>query len=203
MPNRTTAVLVIAICHFAFGGLGLLCNVCSGVGSLAGDANPLRQLADQKMRDDAERQREKERIKAAKLPGYRFYTSFNVTMTWILSAAMVAAGFGLLYMKSWGHWLSTGYGVASILCNLVGLFYGIFYLNPLETELMRNNPPPPGLDQQQAEMAAGIAGPLGNAMPCCFMIYPLAVLIVMFLPSTLAAFGSRNRRRTRTDDGDD
>jgi uncharacterized protein YneF (UPF0154 family) len=200
MPNRTTPVLVIAICHFVFGGLGLFCNVCSGVGRLAGDANPLRQLADQNMRDKAERQQANERIKAVKLPGYRFYTSFNVVMSWVLSAAMVAAGFGLLNVKPWGHWLSTGYGIASILCGLVVLFYGIFYLNPLEMELLRNNPPPAGLNQQQTKEILEAVGPLASAGPCCLMIYPIAVLVVMFLPSTLAAFSGGNRSRTNIDD---
>jgi hypothetical protein len=202
MPKRTTAVLVIAICHFVFGGLGLFCNTCSGVGSLAGDANPLRQLADQNMRDKAERQKANERIKVAKLPGYRFYTSFNVVMSWVLSAAMVAAGFGLLYMKPWGHWLSTGYGIASILTGFVVFFYSIFYLNPLEMELLRNNPPPAGLDQEQAAAVMDAVGPVASAGPCCLMIYPIAVLVVMFLPSTLAAFG-RGRRKDDTGTDDD
>jgi hypothetical protein len=198
MPNRPTAVLVIAIIHLTLGGLGLFCGVGVQVMRVTGLGKALASAAPQN-REQQARTEANEQIKAAKLPGYRFYTSFSSVMSLVLSAALVAGGLGLLWLKPWGHWLSTGYGVASILTELVVLLYGILYLNPLEMELLRNNPPPPGVNQQQVDLIAGIAGTVGSAMPCCFMIYPIAVLVVMFLPSTLAAF-SGGRPPPGTDD---
>src|SRR5262249_2521803 len=119
MSKRPTAVLVIAICHFLFGGLGLFCGVCSGVMSASGAGKEFGKEFAKGLNPDAERQAEKtqanERIKEARVPGYRFEKSFEVAMDWVLSLALVAAGFGLLYMKPWGHWLSTGYAIARIL----------------------------------------------------------------------------------------
>src|SRR5262245_21283962 len=130
MSNRTTPILVIAICHFVFGGLGLFCSVCGGVMSATGLGVEMAKAFVPNPEQQAERTKENERTLVARVPGYRFYKSFEGAMDLILSGAMVAAGFGLLYMKSWGHWLSTGYAFASILVGIIFVFYHLSYLGP-------------------------------------------------------------------------
>jgi hypothetical protein len=187
MPKRPTAVLVIAICHFFFGGIGLSCAACSGVLGASGLGMEFAKGFNPDVERQAEKAKANERLKVERVPGYRFYTAFDAVMTWVLSAAMVAAGFGLLWVKRWGYWLSTGYAMASIFVGIVAVFYNLSYLGPIEEEIRRNNPPP-GMNAQQAEIEQTIA-PVANALgPCCLTIYPIAVLVVMFLPSTLAAF---------------
>src|SRR5262249_10340736 len=131
MSKRPTAILVIAIFHFLFGGLGLFCGVCSGVMSASGAGKEFAKRFDPDVERQAEKAQANERIKEARVPGYRFEKSFEVAMDWVLSLALVAAGFGLLYMKPWGHWLSTGYATARILMSIVLFFYNLEYLAPV------------------------------------------------------------------------
>jgi hypothetical protein len=201
MRSRPTAVLVIAICHFIFGGLGLFCGACSGVMGASGLGAQFAQRFDPDAQRQAEKRKADERIMVARVPGYRLYTSFNVAMTWILSGAMVASGIGLLSMKPWGHWLSTGYAMASILVNVVVIYYGLTYLGPVELELMRNAPPP-NMNRDQVEMVSAFAQASVVGGPCIMMTYPIVVLVVMLLPSTVAAF-NRGRRRDVANTDDD
>jgi hypothetical protein len=201
MRKRSTAVLVIAICHFVLGGIGLSCGVCSGVLGATGLGMEFAKGFNPGAERQAEKAKANERLKAERVPGFRFEKSFETAMDWVSSIALVAAGFGLLYMKPWGHWLSTGYAFSRILLCIVFFFYQLEYLAPVEAEILRNNPLP-GMNPQQAEIAEYSAEAGAAIGPCILMVYPVVVLVIMLLPSTLAAF-SRGRRAEGPSPDDD
>jgi hypothetical protein len=186
--RRPTAVLIIAILHFVFGGIGLLCNVCGGVMDLAG--SPQARAADPQQ---ARRKEVTEQVMSQRIPLYRAYTLGNKISSLLTSLLMIASGVGLLLMQSWGRWLSVVYAVLSILVNLIVLVYTIAFFTPAYEEVFRRLPPQS--DQEQLAMSISKVG--GPGMACVMLIYPVAVLIVMLLPSIGAAFrAAKKRRRT-------
>jgi hypothetical protein len=200
-----TAVMVIAILHFVFGGLGLLCGVCGGVMELAGGAKAFPQAGDAEQRAHMQRQEERriltEKVQNERIPFYQAYTATNRVMNLVLSAVMVVAGFGLVYLKSWGRWLSVGYAVVSLLLQLVVLFYTVVYFGPAKQEVYRIMPPA----DEQERMEYSLAMPITPVCSGLVLLYPLAVLVVMFLPSVAKAFQPRppSRRRRREEDYDE
>ena len=212
MPRRNVppAVLVIAVLHLIFGGLGLLCFGCSGVMNLAGGQKALAGMGTPEQQRQAEAQRRRkevtDQVHAERVPLYRVYSTTNSVLSVLFSLAMVASGVGLLYLQSWARWLSVGYAVLSLLANVVVLVYTLAFMNAADAEAFRRLPP----QTEQEQMAYNIvrsAGPLVSLLPGVMAAYPAAVLIVMLLPSTGRAFsgrdaGKRRRRRFHEDDED-
>jgi uncharacterized protein involved in cysteine biosynthesis len=189
MPRRRpTAVTVIAILHLVFGGLGLLCGICSGILDLA----PTQTQAGSSSPQASQQARKEitEQVLSQRVPLYRAYTIGNRVSGLLTSVLLVAAGIGLLQMQSWARWLSVVYAVLSLLVNLVGFVYTVAFFTPAYAEVFRQLPP----QNDQERMASDIARVTGPAIPCLVMIYPVAVLIVMLLPSVGAAFRPRKKR---------
>lgn len=186
MPRqRPTAVLVIAIFHLIFGGLGLLCGVCGGIMDLVGTPNAQTGASAQQARKEVT-----EQVLSQRVPLYRAYTIGNRVSGVLTSLLLVAAGIGLLQLQSWGRWLSVGYAALSLLVNFIGFVWTLAFFTPAYNEIFRRLPP----QNDQERMAADIARVTGPAVPCVIMIYPVAVLIVMLLPSVGAAFRPRKKR---------
>src|SRR5947209_9931292 len=111
-PKRPTAVTVIAILHFVFGGFGLLCGIYGAAmqlgggnamfagagGAQAGQPSPLQQ----------EMQKQ---INEAK-PGPVNYARMGGSL--LTSVLMIVSGVGLLQMQPWSRTLSILYAILSM-----------------------------------------------------------------------------------------
>jgi hypothetical protein len=185
-----TAVLVLAIFHFILGGYGLLCGLCSGVTVLTGGntaalfsfGNP--QLAQQQQAQ----QEAMQRVLKERVPHLQAYQAVTVVVSLALSAALIVAGMGLLYLRGWARALSLLYALFSILQTLLTAFYSFVYVTPATEEAFRQMP---NMDPQQAHVMQSVGPmmlPLMVVGVLIQLVYPVTVLIIMLLPSVRAAF---------------
>jgi hypothetical protein len=188
--KRPTSVLVIAIFHFVFGGLGLLCGLpalvmqASGMGRV-GAAPPAgatqQQIEMQEMQVRVQQRTEQE------APLQKTLAPINMVINLLLSLVLVVAGFGLVKMLPWGWWGSVVYAAASILMQIYLILFNLLYSMPIGgrilDEELKSRPtlqPLAGFLQLIIPLAIGLAV-LG-------LIYPTIVLIVMSRPKVRAAF---------------
>jgi hypothetical protein len=220
MPRRKVppAVMTIAILHFIFGGLGLVCGGFSALANLTGGQKALARMGTPEQQRQAEAQKRRQevsdRVHAERVPLYRVYSTTNQVLSVLFCLAMVASGFGLLYLQPWGRWLSVGYASLSLLANVVVLVYTVAFMNAADEEVFRRLPPQTEQEQMAYSMVRS-AGPVIACLPALLAAYPAAVLLVMLLPSTARAFrgqaagGTRRRRyvdeydEEADDDGDE
>ncbi|HEY7313586.1 MAG TPA: hypothetical protein VH643_29820 [Gemmataceae bacterium] len=188
MPRqRPTIVSIVAILHFVFGGIGLLCNLCGGLMDAMGTPQAQARAADPQQ---ARRKEVTEQVLSEKIPLYRAYTVGNRVSSLLSCLLMIASGVGLMLMQSWGRWLSVVYAALSILVNLVVLVYTIVFFTPAYEEVYRRLPP----QSDQERIAKDVAQVAGPGFACFVLIYPALVLVVMLLPSVGAAFRPRKKR---------
>jgi hypothetical protein len=198
--ERPTIVLVMAILNIVMGSLCSVSQLCT-VGSLAfmsqlgnmpappgpqGTPNPLQEVS--KMYDY--------------VPGFYAITISYAALAIILQVVLIFAGVGLLYMRPWARWTSVGYSVAVILLSFAHMIYGIVYVQPGMERWQRDflakmsvgpAPPPPPSSPIAGVASAGV----GFVMN---IIYPIALLIVMFLPMVGAAFAGKRSFPIEPDD---
>jgi hypothetical protein len=188
-PYRPSAVLVVAILQITFGALALLCTLCGAFQVVGGNkllmpaGNP-QAAQQQQFQDDMERTLEE------KVPHYQLVQYSNLVLGPLAGAVMIVSGIGLLKMRRWGRWLTIGYACYNIVSGILSFIFTITYTIPamrefVEAESRKPNLPPgqgPALSMT-GMMASGIAyGTLA------LMIYPIGLLIVMFMPDVRAAF---------------
>jgi hypothetical protein len=202
------AVLVIAVLHLIFGGVGVLCLGVGGLMDLAGGQKALAHMGTPEQQRQAEARRRRtevtDQVHAERVPLYRIYSTTNKVLSVLFSFALVASGLGLLYLQPWARWLSVGYAVLSLLANVVALVWTVAFMNAAEEEAFRRLPPQTEQEQMAYSMVR-TAGPLISCMPALLAAYPAAVLIVMLLPSTGRAFRARGavKKRRRVDEYDE
>ncbi|HEY7308619.1 MAG TPA: hypothetical protein VH643_04565 [Gemmataceae bacterium] len=194
--QRTTPILVIAILHLVGGGLGLILSLC-GCGGLVmtnalssaiptvpqrpGQPPPPPSAADtMKYYNDH-------------IPGYRAFTFGGLALSLMLDIMLLAAGIGLLNVQPWARWLSLVYAPISILNRLVSFVYQLVWVLPVTQELYAKNPAMAGMSS-----FVTIGGGIGLVVSLLFILYPIAVVVLMLLPSTAAAF--RGELPSREDD---
>jgi hypothetical protein len=104
-----------------------------------------------------------------------------IPLGFLAAGVSIAAGVGLLKLKSWGRALSIGYAIYSIVASLLGAVLNyIFIMQPLMERASQKSGP---------EAAALIGGAIGGTFGSCFgMIYPVLLLIFMLRPNVVAAF---------------
>ena len=114
-------------------------------------------------------------------PGYAAWMKITIPLGFLAAGVSIAAGIGLLKLKSWGRTLSIGYGIYAIVAGLLGVMLSfIFVMQPLMQQASQKSGP---------ESAALIGGAIGGTIGGCFgMIYPVLLLIFMFRPKVVAAF---------------
>jgi hypothetical protein len=193
MPTRRrpVPVLVIAILQLVFGGFGVVCGLCGAVGSLAGDPSKWGgQFGAQTDPAPAKLQELNKQIEEQKVPAAKAYHVINQVLNWVLSFLMIASGLGLLAMHSWARWLAVGYAALSLLLHCVVAIYTIAFLNPAMQEAFQQMPVQ---DQQRLQPILTVSLVVAYAMVFVMPIYPIAVLVVMLLPSTGRAFQPQRR----------
>ena len=195
MPKpRPALVTVVAVLHFVFGGLGLLCQTTNGILQVSGVGEKFSTMfqpasnvqADPQMKKQMEMQ-EKMQKAIKDVPGAQAKLWADLGQDTVLSACLIVAGIGLLQMRPWGRTLSLFYAVLSILYKIGSIVYAAVYLLPamqaLGKELSGDDPVSKfmGFTMQFSPY-------VGMGMLVGQMIYPIFVLIAMLVPSVVAAF---------------
>ena len=161
---RPAAFTVFGILNIVFGAMGLLGIISSAVmlSSSAFADNPAMKAMHNS-------------------PGYLLWFKITAPIGIVASLALIAAGFGLFFVKPWGRIISIIHAIFSIVMSIAGTVVNyLFLLRPLLEEAHRQHGP---------EAAGAIGGAIGGLFGSCFgFIYPIALLIVMTRPSAVAAF---------------
>jgi hypothetical protein len=194
MPaKRPTAVLVMAILNFVFGGGNVLCSLCAGVGIaiLALMINQPGMANDPNMRELKEVLASMNRDIPLMIP----FAIGSAVVGLILSIILIIAGIGLLKLRPWARNLCIFYGVVAILVQIGELLFRILYMGPATEEWQRNFVAHHGQIRPQANNPFA-SNPAANSVlevagTIFGMAYAIALLVVMFLPRVSAAFSGR------------
>lgn len=165
--QRPVSLTVLGILNIGFGVLGIL-GIATTIGMLSSESyadNPALKV----MRDS---------------PGYMTWLKLTVPLGIVSSLVLVAAGIGLLKVKSWGRIMSIAHAIYSIGFGIAGIVVNYLYLmRPLFAAAQR---------QQGPEAAGAIGGAIGASVGGCFgLIYPVVLLVFMTRPGVIAAFRPR------------
>jgi hypothetical protein len=182
--QRPTSITVLAVFHFIFGGVGMLCNLCDAA-THAGNSAKLFGAA-----PDAEEE-EIEEIMNRKAPNFQRVAIGDTILSLLASGALIAAGIGLLLMKSWARYVSLGWAAIIVLEKICVAAYFVIAGFPALTEMMH----------AAAEGDADLAGQRGMLEtiitfmkvylvtgPCLLSIYAVIVFVVLLTPTASAAF---------------
>lgn len=164
---RPTTVTVFGILNIIFGSLGLLCTPLSLL-ALFVPQNPSfpNPALDLMKSNDA----------------YRTWMIVSVALGTIVSGVLLAAGIGLLMLKSWGHKASIGYSIYAIVMGLLSIPMSYFFVvAPLMAQANQTQSP----QQQGAAFGGAIGGLFGG---CLGLIYPILLLVFMKQPNVVAVF---------------
>jgi hypothetical protein len=204
--KRPTSVLVIAIFHFIFGGLGLLCGLPGLVMQASGFGNaakaPLPAGASQQQIDLHDMQVRVQQRSEQAAPLQAQVLMVNLILNLLISLLLVVVGFGLVKMQWWGWLGSIVYGVARIVMQIYTLLFSLLYslprTGPILEEELRSRP-----SLQPMAFVYQIVTPLAIVAAVLGLIYPIIVLIVMSRPKVRAAFRGESIGADHTDDFDD
>jgi hypothetical protein len=187
MPSRPVPVIVIAVLHLVFGGLGLMIDLCGAAMIVAGNPFASLQPRGAPSTELQRRIQNMEQEVAAAIPGYRLSQVANLTVDFALDGMLIAAGIGLLKMMTWARLLSIVYACTSIVHKLISVVLSYVVVLPLMENWLRSLPAQTPQEQVFINtMSASMW--LSGIMVLAYAIYPVAVLIVMFLPAVSAAF---------------
>jgi len=195
-PRRPPAVFVMAILNFVFGGLGLVCMTCTGIGTgfltymseqPFGLANPYSGMME---------------IMKREAPGYVPMIWAHVVLETALAVVLIVSGTGLLGMRRWAWWSSVGYALVTIAWQIAYALYTIAYVVPamrlwskhMMTELQKQNPNSPAPPNFGDNPVLNSLGPILGAG--FWIAYAVALLIVLFLPHVSAAFKAQRALAT-------
>jgi hypothetical protein len=189
---RPTAVLVLAILHFVGGGLGLVADLFA-VGMQVVAANqagaapgPNQPVTPQNFGAGLNRHVEEN------VPYYHALTFGQLALGLVLDLLLLVGGVGLLGMRPYGRNVSLVYAVLSILNRLFALVYGFAVVLPVTNEYLDK------VAQQNPGMSAAVTGGrvggvIGLLVGSVFILYPIAVLIILLQPRVAAAFRDGKR----------
>jgi len=168
--NRPTSVTVFGILVIVFGVLGVLGILGSLVlflPQMANSSNPVIKL----IHDN---------------PAYATWMKFSIALGVVVSAAVLAAGIGLLRLRPWARTFSIGYAIYSLVMVPVSMMVNFFLLTrPLLAQAQQQHGP---------EATGAIAGAVGGLFGSCFgLIYPVLLLIFMLRANVKAAFNPADR----------
>jgi len=162
--QRPTAVTVFGILNIIFAALGFITMIAS-VAMFAAVGTDTKNPVIQLIHDS---------------PAYAAWMRVSIGLGLVASAALLAAGIGLLKLQPWARILSIVYAIYSMMMVLVGTVVNYVWLvQPLLAQAHK---------KQDAE-AGAIGGAIGGMAGGCFgMIYPILLLIFMLVPKVSAAF---------------
>ena len=114
-------------------------------------------------------------------PFYAAWLKISILLGLLSCSALLAAGIGLLRLKSWARTLSIVYAIYAIVFGILGTVVNfIFLVEPMLKEAQH---------QQGPEAASALGGAIGGSFGGCLgMIYPVLLLFFMTRPAVVAAF---------------
>ncbi|MGO9246559.1 MAG: hypothetical protein ACLPT4_11725 [Verrucomicrobiia bacterium] len=158
--QRPTSVTVFGILNIVFAALGIFGTIAAIVLFLAppDPNNPILKSMYEN-------------------PAYAIWFKVEIPLGILSSAASLASGIGLLYLKSWARTLSMAYAIYAILLGILGTAVNFMLYRPIVEKL-------------QGPAAAGaIGGMIGGSIGGCLSLaYPVLLLIFMSRPTVTAAF---------------
>lgn len=127
------------------------------------------------------------------VPAYLAVEVSNYVLMLVLSVLLLIAAIGLLRMKSWAWGITVFSAAATVLVHAAHGVYQWIYVNPVMArwteELFHKNPPPPGTPDFSGLANNPVIKALSTAVALTLNIgFPIALLIIMFLPQVRAAF---------------
>lgn len=159
--NRPTAVTVFAVLNLAFGILGV-CSAPASIIAMRFSPTP-----------------EQSPYAAVDFSGpFGPWFQASVVLSFVLSIALIAAGFGLLQLAPWARKLSIYYAVAAIALAIVGGVINVFVIR----DFMARSAATPG------EAGAAMGYVMGSLGSCMGLVYPTLLLLFMTRPKVKAAF---------------
>ncbi|HKI37945.1 MAG TPA: hypothetical protein VKA46_39185 [Gemmataceae bacterium] len=205
-PNRPAIVLVMAILQIIFGSLGLLGNLCTGGIQLAGGSKAFAVQGgpQQPAAPDVEA------MMKAKVPHYELMLYGGLVLGLISGTVMIVSGAGLIRMRPWARRLTIGYAFYNIASVILGVVYYFLVTRDLLKDLfaqMKADPNLPPQSKAVVDMTETITS-LTPFLQLIFLVYPIALLVILFLPDVRAAFrgaklGSAEERPEDDDFEDD
>jgi len=112
---------------------------------------------------------------------YAAWLKISIPLGLLSCSALLAAGIGLLRLKSWARALSIAYAIYAIVFGIIGPVVNFFFIIRPMLEQARQ--------QQGSEAAGAIGGVIGGTIGGCLgVIYPVLLLIFMLRPTVVAAF---------------
>lgn len=162
--QRPISIIVFGILNFVFAAFGVIGLVASfALFSVPADSSDsVIKLMDQG-------------------PAYAAWLKVCIPLGMLGCAALLAAGFGLLALKSWARVLSIAYAIYAIaLCLAALLINLIFMVQPMFQQV---------LPKQQLIAGVALGGPISGTLGELFwLIYPILLLVFMVSPKMAAAF---------------
>jgi len=161
--RRPGVVTVFGVLNIVFGALGLIgicCSLPAILGAHAGGGPVARVMGH--------------------APVYRIWAIFSIATGFLAAPALIAAGIGLLAMKSWGRVVTIIYSIYAIAFGLIGTLMNLIFLVPPLLRMAERHHGP--------EAAGAVGGAIGGTVGGCLALaYPIVALIFMLRPRVAAA----------------
>jgi hypothetical protein len=120
-------------------------------------------------------------------PAYEGVQIGIVAADMALSITMIVSGIGLLQLRPWGRLLSILYAFSSIALKIGAVVYALLFTVPALNEYLATHTAT-SPEEQFAFSIMRLAAIAPLTIQSIAVIYPIVVLIIMFLPSVRAAF---------------
>jgi hypothetical protein len=191
--ERPTAVLVLAILNFVFGGLGIAALCCGAMA--AGLLAAVFNLAPTPRPGQPAPPNLMEMFQS--IPGYIPFLIVSLILGLLVSILLIISGVGLLRMQNWARVVCLVYAIYTLLSTIGGTVYTLTVVNPATDAWERDYARRTGTPIA-SNPAVKQATTIGTS--CFGMAYPIALLIVLNLPHVRAAFAGSPTRRPRDED---
>jgi hypothetical protein len=170
--QRPTSVTVFGILNIVFAALGIIGVLCTAVLFVVLGTNPNNPAFQNNPTFEI----------IQNSPAYAAWLKLSIVLGLLSSAALLAAGIGLFYLKPWARMLSIVYGIYGIVLIIVNTVVSYFFLIQPMLQKAHEAQGPEGV-------GAAIGGAVGGMCGGCLgIIYPILLLIFMLRPNVTAAF---------------
>ncbi len=186
-PDRPSVVLVVAILQICFGSLGLVGSLCGGAIQLAGGAKAFTPQPPPGAKAPA--QPDVEAIMRKRMPYYGAIQGGQIALSIVSGSVMLISGIGLLKMRPWARKVTIGYACYNILMTIAGVVFAVTVSVPAMKdafEEMRADPNMAGAGPMIGMMES--AATAGAYVSLILVVYPITLLVIMFLPHVREAF---------------
>lgn len=194
--NRPTSVLVIAILQFIFGGLGVLFDLCGGVGQVSGSNPGMFGGGGAQAQMQKDMNRELEVAMEKRLPNHKAVTIGLLLLDLGLCGVMIAGAVGLVQMQPWGRTLTIVYALFSLVMKVVVLTKSLLVDVPATKEVFGAMAMDMGREGATFSQIMDMVMTVAAWSTLCFAIYPIVVLVIMLQPHVAAAFAEANTGRS-------